>query len=277
MGTSQLVVGLFYAFPLMFLGIRKFPSMKLKDIVTLLPIILLNTCGHISALYAMMQKGGGSFTHVIKASEPVVSVILGLFINGIVPKPLTALSLLPITYGVAYASTLGDLSIEKMSKELLTLTAILAMTSNISFAFRSVFRKKLTSEFKKSTGLEDPTTEHCVTTALSSIILGFATLYSEPVDEILKQYNNINDKNQFIFNCIVCGMSFYLYNEIQNIVLDLIGAVPMAVGNTLKRVAIFAALYVFIPGETFPEAKIFGCAIAIVGCLLYAVFDAKKI
>ena len=68
----------------MFLGIRKFPSMKLKDIVTLLPIILLNTCGHITAVVAMMQKGGGSFTHVIKASEPVVSVILGLFINGII-------------------------------------------------------------------------------------------------------------------------------------------------------------------------------------------------
>ena len=90
-------------------------------------------------------------------------------------------------------------------------------------------------------------------------------------------YNNITDKNQFIFNCVVCGMSFYLYNEIQNIVLDLIGAVPMAVGNTLKRVAIFAALFVFIPGETFPPAKTFGCAIAIVGCLAYAVFDAKKI
>jgi hypothetical protein len=48
----------------------------------------------------MMQKGGGSFTHVIKASEPVVAVILGLIINKAVPKPLTALSLLPITYGI---------------------------------------------------------------------------------------------------------------------------------------------------------------------------------
>jgi hypothetical protein len=50
----------------------------------------------------VFEKGGGSFTHVIKAAEPVVSVILGLFINKDVPKPLTALSLLPITYGVAY-------------------------------------------------------------------------------------------------------------------------------------------------------------------------------
>lgn len=60
---------------------------------------------------------------VIKASEPVVSVILGLIVNGIVPKPLTAASLLPITYGVAYASTLGQLDAKTMSKELTTKAA----------------------------------------------------------------------------------------------------------------------------------------------------------
>ena len=100
MGSTQLLVGLFYAFPLMFLGIRKMPKLTVKDVITLLPIVLLNTCGHITAVIAMMQKGGGSFTHVIKASEPVVAVIMGLIVNGAVPKPLTAISLFPITYGI---------------------------------------------------------------------------------------------------------------------------------------------------------------------------------
>lgn len=84
---------------------------------------MLNAGGHACAVIAMFQVGGGSFTHVIKASEPVVSVILGLLINGAVPKPLTAVSLLPITYGVAYASTLGQLDVQTMSKELGTLAA----------------------------------------------------------------------------------------------------------------------------------------------------------
>ena len=79
---------------------------------------ILNAVGHASAVIAMFQKGGGSFTHVIKASEPVVSVILGLLLCGIVPRPLTAVSLLPITYGVAYASTLGKLDWRTMGKEL---------------------------------------------------------------------------------------------------------------------------------------------------------------
>ena len=66
----------------------------------------------------------GSFTHVIKAAEPVVSVLLSLVVLGAVPKPFTAISLLPITYGVAYASTLGDLNPATMVKELTTKAAM---------------------------------------------------------------------------------------------------------------------------------------------------------
>ena len=79
--------------------------------------------GHYSAVAAMFEIGGGSFTHVIKASEPVASVILNLLVLGIVPKPLTTISLFPISYGVAYASTLGQLTIETISKELTTKAA----------------------------------------------------------------------------------------------------------------------------------------------------------
>lgn len=120
----QLLVGLLYAVPLWVLGIRKVPSLNLQDIKTLLPIAILNAVGHTATVIAMFQKGGGSFTHVIKASEPVVSTILNMIINGHVPRPLTAISLLPITYGVAYASTLGNLSIASMSKELTTFTSM---------------------------------------------------------------------------------------------------------------------------------------------------------
>jgi len=72
-------------------------------------------------------------------------------------------------------------------------------------------------------------------------------------------------------------LSFYLYNEMQNNVLASLGPVPTAVGNTLKRVVIFVALYFFTQGESFPPAKILGCAIAVAGCLAYAVCNAKKI
>ena len=107
--AAQLVVGLFYVIPLWITGLRQAPSLTFNDIVTLTPIAITNAFGHTLTVAATFQKGGGSFTHVIKASEPVISVIVTFLMFGQVPKPLTALSLLPITYGVAYASTLGML------------------------------------------------------------------------------------------------------------------------------------------------------------------------
>lgn len=121
--AAQLGVGLVYFIPLWILGVRKLPKITFDDFLLLLPIALLNVGGHTCAVIAMFEVGGGSFTHVIKASEPVVSVILGVIVNGIVPKPFTAISLLPITYGVAYASTLGHLDATTMSRELGTRAA----------------------------------------------------------------------------------------------------------------------------------------------------------
>lgn len=65
---AQLAVGLLYAIPLWVVGIRKIPKISFNDLLTLLPISILNAGGHACAVIAMFEKGGGSFTHVIKAS-----------------------------------------------------------------------------------------------------------------------------------------------------------------------------------------------------------------
>ena len=146
--ASQLGVGLLYAVPMWLLKFRVAPNMTFTDLVRILPVVLLNVVGHVCTVSAMFQKGGGSFTHVIKAAEPVVSVLLGLLLQGKVPKPITALTLLPITYGVAYASTLGNLDPATMKRELTTKAAKLAMLSNVMFGWRSIVRSELPQEFK---------------------------------------------------------------------------------------------------------------------------------
>lgn len=176
--AAQLLVGLIYAIPLWLFKLRKLPNISKDDIITLLPIAFLNALGHTATVIATFEKGGGSFTHVIKAAEPVVSVLLGLVISGIVPKPLTSISLLPITYGVAYASTLGNLNIKTMSSELTTKAAKMAMTSNFAFALRSIMRKNLSSEFKSRTNL-DPANEFAVTTIISLLMILPFALYFE--------------------------------------------------------------------------------------------------
>lgn len=275
--TLQLMVGLLYAFPLWGFKMREIPRITKDDLMKLLPIAALNAFGHTAAVIAMFEKGGGSFTHVIKASEPVVSTGLNLLINKVVPKPFTALSLLPITYGVAYASTLGNLNVATMGKEFTTKAAKMAMISNVGFALRSILRKNLPKDFKSRTGL-DPANEHAVTTLLSSVIMIPFVLMSESIPDMMDAFSNMGaNKMTFLTNLFLCGMSFYMYNEMQNKVLGALGPVPTAVGNTLKRVVIFMALYFFTSGETFPPAKVLGCAIAIAGCLSYAICNSKKI
>ncbi len=83
--SIQLGVGLLYALPLWLMGVRSIPSLSLEDLIKMTPIALLNIVGHVLTVNATFQKGGGSFTHVIKASEPVVNVVLAFFMYGAVP------------------------------------------------------------------------------------------------------------------------------------------------------------------------------------------------
>jgi drug/metabolite transporter (DMT)-like permease len=152
----------------------------------------------------------------------------------------------------------------------------MAMVSNIAFAFRSIFRKNLSTDFKQRTKLS-PANEHAITTMLSLLLLLPLVFTFESPTDIMSGFHAIADKTGFAKNAIVSGLCFYLYNELQNMVLGSLGPVPTAVGNTLKRVVIFVALYFFTAGETFPFAKVLGCAIAMAGCFGFAIFDSFKI
>ncbi len=121
--------------------------------------------------------------------------------------------------------------------------------------------------------------DHAITTILSAIITIPFILYYESMEDMKTTFASFSESNKqtFLLNLFLCGMCFYIYNEVQNMVLGSLGAVSTAVGNTLKRVVIFVALYFFTEGETFPMPKIIGCAIAIVGCLAYAILDSFKL
>ena len=150
------------------------------------------------------------------------------------------------------------------------------MVSNFAFPLRSMLRKNLTKEFKDRTNLNSDN-EFAVTTFFTFLLVTpLALLYNgDAITTVSKMTEQT--RNTFIFNAVVCGLCFYSYNEMQNKVLEKTDAVTQAVGNTLKRVAIFAGMYLMVEGETFPPAKTLGCVIAIAGCLLYGVFDSKKI
>merc|ERR1711871_192805 len=100
----------------------------------------MGTVGFVPSRYtcwAVLSLGAGavSFTHIVKASEPVVSAIMSaLFLKQIMPVPVY-LSLLPVIGGVGLAS-LKELSFTWLAFGT-------AMMSNVASAGRGILSKGL--------------------------------------------------------------------------------------------------------------------------------------
>lgn len=97
-------------------------------------------------------------------------------------------------------------------------------------------------------------------------------IFQAPCD-ISLAFRRLSDKQNFSMDLFFCSVSFFVYNEIQNKVLGSLGPLSTAVGNTLKRVIILIALFVFVGDEVFTINKAVGSIIAVVGCFMYSVVE----
>merc|ERR1719345_331711 len=133
MATLQLAVGIPYVMALWTTGLRKAPKLNADNVKTLIPVSLGHLGTHIGAVVSL-GAGAVSFTHIVKASEPVVSAALSAVMLGAFYHPITYLTLVPIVGGVALAS-LKELSFTWLG-------FIAAMVSNLSSALRGILAKK---------------------------------------------------------------------------------------------------------------------------------------
>merc|ERR1711990_524732 len=85
--------------PLWALGLRKAPKLTPEDIKACTVLSMLHTVGQVGAVVAM-SAGSVSFTHIIKALEPMFSVIFGILINGTSDPLKVNIWLVPIILGV---------------------------------------------------------------------------------------------------------------------------------------------------------------------------------
>jgi len=221
----------------------------------------------------VIALGAGSvgFVHIVKAAEPLFSTVLNYLINGAMQPFMVNLCLLPVIGGVCMAS-LTELSF-KWS------VFLGALGSNTCFASRAIFSKKVMGDFDDSKNLSAANL-YGVLTILSFIgLLPFALIVEGP--ELIAGYNKAIAEvgtTQFYKEQMICGLAYYLYNEVAYMVLGQVGAVTHAVANTVKRVAILVAS-VIIFGTTMTQQGIIGSSIAIGGVLLYSLtknaYEAK--
>ena len=114
-------------------GILQRPKIEPGALKSITPLACIHVLGNVLTNVSL-RAVAPSFTHTVKAAEPLFSVILSSIFLGQTPSVPVVFSLLPIIAGVALAST---------SEITFNWTGFLAaLGSNITFQSRNVLSKK---------------------------------------------------------------------------------------------------------------------------------------
>jgi solute carrier family 35 protein E1 len=267
MAFLQLAVGIPYVMALWVTGLRAAPKMSVDNVKTLIPVSLGHLGTHIGAVVSL-GAGAVSFTHIVKASEPVVSAALSAVLLGAIYSPITYLTLLPIVGGVALAS-LKELSFTWVG-------FIAAMVSNLSSALRGILAKKTMGG-----GVGENMTEaniYAVLTILATIFILPISFALEPPSAVMSCINAALAQGftpaTLWKHSLLAGAFYYLYNEVAFLALGRVNPVTHAVGNTIKRVVIIIASVIAFK-TPISTLGVIGSSIAIVGTLLYSLAKSK--
>jgi solute carrier family 35 protein E1 len=229
-------------------------------LLALLPVGFFHTVGHVAACVSFSQMAV-SFTHVIKASEPVLSVALSGPLLGVNYPLYVWLSLLPIVLGCSMSAM----------KEVSFVWAGFnnAMISNLGMVLRNIYSKKSLNNYKEVDGIN-----------LFGLISMVSLLYCAPAAVVMESSAwgaaweaAVLKLGALPFYQYLAwgGLFYHLYNQLSYMVLDLgISPVTFSVGNTMKRVAVVISAVMFFKNPV-SALNWAGSSLAILGTYLYTM------
>jgi solute carrier family 35 protein E1 len=286
-------------------GLRKGPQHDVAALVraggvkALLPIGSAHGLGQVATVLSL-GAGAVSFTHIVKALEPLFSAAVSAVVSGEVLRPQVYAALLPVVGGVSLAVA------KEMSFSWWAFST--AMLSNLAFALRAVLSKDAMMGAKKTEGggggkaaastttttpgeaiaaLSAPSL-FGVVTCLSFVLMAPLALLAEGRGApaawsaaVLKLTETTTQQNgggvsgggargALAKSVLLSGLFHYFNNEVMYLVLDNVHPVTLAVGNTLKRVVIIVASLLIFRNPMAPAAQL-GSAVGIAGVLLYSL------
>ncbi|XP_065854521.1 xylulose 5-phosphate/phosphate translocator, chloroplastic [Euphorbia lathyris] len=264
LASFQLFVGSVWMLILWSLKLQPCPKISKPFIFALLGPALFHTIGHISACVSF-SKVAVSFTHVIKSSEPVFSVVFSSILGDTYPLKIW-LSILPIVLGCSLAA------VTEVSFNFQGLWG--ALISNVGFVFRNIYSKKSLQSFKEVNGLN----MYGVISIISLIYLFPVAVYVEGSQWVQGYHNaiaGVGKASTFYMWVMVAGIFYHLYNQSSYQALDDISPLTFSVGNTMKRVVVIVSTILVFRNPVRPLNAV-GSAIAILGTFLYSQASSKK-
>lgn len=265
-------VELFFGFPYVALlwgtGLRKAPQLSLANVKTLSSQAFFLAATHVAGVISF-GAGAISFTHILKATEPVWSaMILAIGFGEFLPLPVYA-SLVPIIAGVGIAS-LKELSFTWLSFGAGTLSAVTSAT-------KAILSKKVLDGKPVGKNLT-PANMFAVLTILGFLFILPPSLMIEGPTKVSAAWTAAlanGYTNAQLFKLLgVSGLLYYLYNEVAFLALSEVAPVTHAVTNTVKRVVIILAS-VLVFRNPVTKAGMVGSAVAILGATAYSIAQSK--
>lgn len=258
LASFQLFVGSLWMAFLWASRLQPFPRVSKKFFAALLGPALFHTIGHISACVSF-SKVAVSFTHVIKSSEPVFSVVFSALHGRFYPIHVW-LSVLPIVAGCSLAAVT---EVSFNAQGLWT-----ALISNVGFVLRNIYSKQSLYDFSHINGLN----LYGWISILSLLYLFPVALFvegSQWVGGFHRALAAVPSPRTFYWWLLLSGIFYHLYNQSSYQALDNISPLTFSVGNTMKRVVVIVASVLVFRNPIRPLNAL-GTAIAILGTFLYS-------
>lgn len=259
----QFGVGSLIACFMWVLNLHKKPDASVDKLTTITPLALVHTLGN-SLTNISLGSVAVSFTHTIKALEPIFSVLLSVLFLSDRPSPLVLMTLAPIIGGVALAST-SELSFTWKG-------FLSAMGSNLTFQSRNVLSKKF---MIKGKGGMDNINLFSIITILSFILLAPIALLMDGVvfTPHAMAVAGIAHPYSVMTQSLIAGLCFHAYQQVSYMILQRVSPVTHSVGNCVKRVVVIVAS-IFVFRNPVTQQNALGTALALAGVFAYS--QAKR-
>eukprot|EP00730_Choanoeca_flexa_P000420 TRINITY_DN10190_c0_g3_i2.p1 TRINITY_DN10190_c0_g3~~TRINITY_DN10190_c0_g3_i2.p1 ORF type:complete len:336 (+),score=47.21 TRINITY_DN10190_c0_g3_i2:58-1065(+) len=228
------------------------------------PIYQIAICWTVGFLttnmsFGIAKKGSVSFTHAVKATEPVFLVIVAALFFGRAFPSAVWLSLLPIVAGIGIVAV-SDLSFTTLS---------LAMTcvANTCFVLRSLFVKKV-----YQTKLVDSYNMFYYISWLSAAVTAIIALLLES-SVIVEHWHEFTPHmlTLMLFN----GLGHFTYNFASMSLLDIIAPLTHSIGNASRRLVLITGSMLFF-GQEFLPKHMFGIALLMSGVFAYTYVSKSQ-
>lgn len=246
--------------------IHPVPTLPPGFLRSLLPVAFFHSVGHVAACVSFC-KMSVSFTHVVKASEPVFTVGLSGPLLGVTYSPSVWASLIPIVAG-CFLAALHEASFSCDG-------CFYAMWSNLGMVLRGIYSGKCLQGFQGMDGIN-----------LFGLISISSLIFCIPAAIVLESAHwhqaasaaaaSLGSTSALVQLLVLGGVFYHLYNQVSYTVLNQgISPASFSVGNTMKRVLIIVASVAFFRNPVSPLNWI-GTAAVVLGTYVYSAARAKE-